>query len=145
MKAAGFNKAEIEHCVTNSDFVLKNGKLTDHPKHASYRNHVQPAIMMVRDKSTGVVTQEPAMVETWSNSYKVWNIFERSFAKGCTFTNPSPNAIDMTCKRHGKLKGRFKSKGNGRVALVMENSKYQVLYMTNRTQSFVRSWFNRYF
>jgi hypothetical protein len=62
MRAVGFANSEVEHCVENSGFIMENRTLTDHPKNASYKNRVQAAFMMVRDLSTGTISEAPALL-----------------------------------------------------------------------------------
>ena len=141
MKEAGFSEIEIAHCVSNSDFIIKNGKMNDHPKHDVYRSYVQSAIMMVRDKSTNAITQAPTLVETYSYTGKTWNTFDRNFSKQCSFTTSDAKTLNMSCNIYGKLKGRYIDEGNGRYTLEASNAKYQIVYLTRRTQSYARSRF----
>jgi hypothetical protein len=145
MKDSGFTKAEIDHCVENSGFILKNRQLTDHPKNDHYRNYVQPAVLMVQDKTTGDITEEPALVETRSFDDKIWDVYQRDFSKDCTFKTSKPKNVSMNCKRHGKLSGHYIEEGNGRFTLVLESSRFRVAYMTRRTRSYASGQFAKLF
>ncbi|SPJ28521.1 hypothetical protein [Falsiruegeria mediterranea] len=144
MQAVGFTNAEVEHCVENSGFVMENRALTDHPKNAAYNNRVQAAFMMVRDLSTGSISEAPALIETNSYDDRSWDVFDRRFTKQCSFgTTPSQKSVDMTCKNFGKLKGYYQNEGNDRFTLVVHNARYQIVYLTRRTPSYARSKFEK--
>lgn len=141
MKMSGFNDKEIDHCVANSGYLLRNGQLVDHPKHQSYKNYVQSAIMLVRNKSTGNTTDAPALVETHSYDDDEWSVFDRTFSRICTFVTPGSRSVEMNCKGYGKLKGRHIKEGSGRYTLIVENDKFQIAYMTRRPRKVARSRF----
>lgn len=144
MRAVGFANSEVEHCVENSGFVMENRTLTDHPKNASYKNRVQAAFMMVRDLSTGTISEAPVLLETNSHDDRSWDIFDRRFTKRCSFgTTPSERSVDMTCNDFGKLKGYYQNEGNDRFTLVVRNAQYQLVYLTRRTPSYARSKFEK--
>lgn len=140
MGNVGFPSSTIDHCINNSGLVIENRRLVDHPKNHSFKDYVQPATMMIRDKKTGVTTTAPVLVETNSYSDRKWRIFDQTFTEICKYTSDR-GALTVRCRALGTLKGPSITERDNRLIFPLKNARYDVAVMTRRPKSYVASRF----
>lgn len=144
MGTAGFPSPAIDHCVSNSGFLMQNRRFVEHPKNDSFTDFVQPATMMIRDKKTGTTTSAPVLVETNSYTDKKWRIFDQNFSEICKYTSDR-GALTMRCGSLGTLKGQSISERDNRWIFPIKSARYDVVFMTRRSQNYVASRFAEMF
>lgn len=143
MNQAGFPASAIQHCVQNSAFVFNSNALQQHPKNKRYGQYMQAGVLVYRKTGGGAVSTMPVLVETNSYADRRWHIYDASFKKICTFTGTNPNNRN-NCSAFGALRATAKREGSRRT-WTLQNNRYQVLILTQRTQSYAKSAIGRAF
>ena len=134
MSVAGFDEDVIKKCIKSGAFVFKNLVLQNHKKNKSYSKYVQPGVMLIRNKSTGMVSEMPVLVETWSYSGDpTLKIYNSELNEVCS-TKPDGNSIKGYCKSYGELYGSSRQDSNGRVKVNASNEKWDIGVYTNVTR-----------
>jgi hypothetical protein len=145
MSRVGFSKTQINHCIKNSKFLLKNSELQPHKLNREYISFVQAAVMVVRDNATGKKSSQPVTIETktWGGQ-RYQRVFNAQFKELCRNTGVLA-ALTSSCKGYGTLKGRIILGQNSRATYKFSNAKYDMAISIRRSKSYAMSNFSKLF
>ena len=145
MTQSGFPKSAIAHCVNSGAFLLNAGSLQPHPKNTEYRKFVTSGSIVFSKKGASEISSIPALIETYTYSDRSWAVYDSRFKKICTIRDgKTKKHVSVNCGNFGQLTGTYLQE-NGRSLLALNNNKYEVLMITNRTPSYALNTFKKTF